>query len=114
MNAFEFVKEKGIEKARAFLDLPEYTIDQLMMLQAGFRVDDLRRIIESFDIVDRLGGIDRVNLISTDRRLGYTHFYLHLNGFYCFLNDRVDYIIPERAISMKSAIQAISDVEACQ
>ncbi|WP_139851329.1 hypothetical protein [Acinetobacter pullicarnis] len=115
MNAFEFVKEKGIGEAKAFLDLPEYTIDQLMMLQAGLCCADLKRIVDSHEIVSKLGGVDRAkrNLISTDRRLGYTHVYLHGNGFYCFLDDYVDYIIPERAIDIKSAIQAIRDVEAC-
>ena len=46
-------------------------------------------------------------------KLGYTHVYLHSNKFYCFLDDSVDYIIPDKAIDIRLALKAIADVESC-
>lgn len=91
MNAFEFVKEKGIDGAKAFLDLHEYTIDQLMMLQAVLRCVDLKRIVESHEIVGAYGGLD-----GAKKKLSKL----------CILR----WITPE----ITELEQAISDVEACQ
>ena len=116
MNAFEFVKNFEIAEAIDKVSDCEYLqCEYFEWLGVEICVADLKRIVDSHGIVSKLGGVDRSkrNLISTDRRLGYTHVYLHGNGFYCFLDDYVDYIIPERAIDIKSAIQAIRDVEAC-
>jgi len=84
-------------------------------VNAMVSVDELKRLVESHDLVESIGGIEKaiLHLIATDRRLGYTHIYLHSNGRYCWLDDYVDYI-PDHAISIKSAIKAIADVEACQ
>lgn len=90
MNAFEFVKEKGIDGAKAFLDLPEYTIDQLMMLQAGLRCVDLKRIVDSHGIVE--GDFESVELAEYEYAV----------------SDSYD---DPYWIRVK---QAISDVEVCQ
>lgn len=90
--------------------------DRFKPRESLINMGDLRRLVESHKAIARLGGLERakLNLISTDRCLGYTHVYLHRNGYYCFLDDCVDYIIPERAIDIKLAIKAIADVEGCQ
>lgn len=68
---------------------------------------DLGKDITYELIVEYLGGYEKakLRLISTDKRLGYTHLYLH-EGRYCFLDDYVDYI-PDCAISIKSALNAL-------
>lgn len=114
MKANEYIKENGLEEACQLLEMGRGFVK--LSDDGGFHTDDLKRLVESHEIVEKLGGLERakLNLISTDRHLGYTHVYLHGNGYYCFLDDRVDYIIPERAIDIKLAIKAIADVEACQ
>lgn len=98
MKATEFVKEKGIGEAKAFLDLPEYTIDQLMMLQAGLRCVDLKRIVDSHGIVES-------HKFPEDDETG-------LDGAHCLLDMYGGYdLVGEKLERLK---QAISDVEACQ
>jgi hypothetical protein len=80
----------------------------------SFHSEQLKQLVESHELVKELGGLEKatLHLISTDKRLGYTHVYLHSNGRYCFLDDYVDFI-PDQAINIKSAIKAIADVKAC-
>jgi len=61
------------------------------------------------NLIERLGGYAKLkpHFITTDAALGYTHVYLHGNSHYCFLDDSVDYIIPERAILIKDVINAL-------
>ena len=77
--------------------------------------DELKRIVESYDLVDELGGFEKakLHLVATDKRLGYTHVYLHENGRYCWLDDYIDHI-PFCAISIDSATKAIADVESVE
>lgn len=60
-------------------------------------------------LIEQLGGYKKLrpHFILTDSALGYTHVYLHGNNHYCFLDDRVDYIIPERAFSVKRVVDAL-------
>ena len=61
------------------------------------------------NLIEQLGGYAKLkpHFITTDAALGYTHVYLHGNSHYCFLDDSVDYIIPERAILIKDVINAL-------
>ncbi|EEY94027.1 hypothetical protein HMPREF0026_01303 [Acinetobacter junii SH205] len=104
-----FFKEWGLEYSRQYVAIGESDGD---ILPWELR---LQKLVDSHDLVEGLGGLERakLNLISSDRRLGYTHVYLHANGRYCFLDDYVDYI-PDCAISIKSATQAISNIESCK
>lgn len=61
------------------------------------------------NLIEQLGGYEKLKLhfITTDSALGYTHVYLHGNNHYCFLDDSVDYIIPDRAILIKDVFRAL-------
>lgn len=60
-------------------------------------------------LIEQLGGYEKARpyLILSDSHVGYTHVYLHGNGLYCFLDENVDYIIPDRAINIKEARKAL-------
>lgn len=58
MNAVEFVKKFGWEEAKKFLNLPIYTIDQLLMLQSGLRCDELQKLVESWELIQSKGGLE--------------------------------------------------------
>lgn len=58
MNAVEFVKKFGWEEAKKFLNLPSYTIDQLLMLQSGLRCDELQKLVESWELIQSKGGLE--------------------------------------------------------
>ncbi|WP_270385638.1 hypothetical protein [Acinetobacter guillouiae] len=51
MSAVEFVKKHGWEEAKKFLNLPSYTIDQLLMLQSGLRCNELQKLVDSWELV---------------------------------------------------------------
>ncbi|WP_312969757.1 hypothetical protein [Acinetobacter gerneri] len=101
MKANEFVKKFGIEKAKEFLDLPSYTVDQLLMLQSGLRCDELQKLVESHELVEKHGG-----LVSSKKYLKFLQSSVDI-GLYHGL-DNVDYKteIPEME-------KAIADVESC-
>ncbi|MFW1829130.1 hypothetical protein [Acinetobacter sp. ULE_I092] len=62
MNAVEFVKKHGWEEAKKFLNLPSYTIDQLLMLQSGLRCNELQKLVESWELVESWGGLEDAKL----------------------------------------------------
>ena len=71
MNAIQFIKEHGVDKAREVVDnhhecyMPEvfkYWSEQLQDYvlapkYASFLVSDLKRLIESVDLINSLGGV---------------------------------------------------------
>ena len=61
------------------------------------------------NIIEQLGGYEKLkpHFALTDRVIGYTHVYLNGNNHYCFLDERVDYIIPDRAILIKDVFDAL-------
>ncbi|WP_446892602.1 hypothetical protein [Acinetobacter sp. NS4_7] len=61
------------------------------------------------NLIEQLGGYEKLkpHFVLTDRAIGYTHVYLHGNNHYCFLDERVDYIIPDRAILIKDVFDAL-------
>lgn len=62
MNAVEFVKKHGWEEAKKFLNLPSYTIDQLLMLQSGLRCNELQKLVDSWELVESWGGLEDAKL----------------------------------------------------
>ena len=78
-------------------------------------IADLKRLVETYDLVNELGGFEKakLHLVATDKHLGYTHVYLHENGRYCWLDDYIDHI-PFCAISIDSATKAITDIESVE
>lgn len=95
MKATEFVKENGIEAAKDFLDLPSYSIDQLLMLQSGLNCKDLKRLVESHELINRFRGIDKAK-----RELK--------------LIEEGSILRCCTAITAEMLRQGIADVEACQ
>ena len=61
MKANEFIKKYGLDEARKFLEVPSYSIDQLMMLRSGLDTRELERLIESHEVVEMLGGLYECN-----------------------------------------------------
>ena len=61
------------------------------------------------NLIEQLGGYEKLkpHFVLTDREIGYTHVYLHGNNHYCFLDERVDYIIPDRAILIKDVFDVL-------
>lgn len=61
------------------------------------------------NLIEQLGGYEKLkpHFLLTDRTIGYTHIYLHGNNHYCFLDESVDYIIPDRAIPIKDVFDAL-------
>ena len=108
MKANEYIKKYGVDCAKEIL------FHNQDLMNIGFFID-LKRLVESHELVERLGGFERAKKAITlsDKKLGYTHVYLHSNKFYCFLDDSVDYIIPDKAIDIRLALKAIADVESC-
>lgn len=62
MNAVEFVQKHGWEEAKKFLNLPSYTIDQLLMLQSGLRCNELQKLVDSWELVESWGGLEDAKL----------------------------------------------------
>lgn len=101
MKATEFVKEYGIDTARecleerpkgwesCYLKLSNFELVKYIPSPLDFiDVDDLKRLVESHELVEKLGGLD-------DARDEY---------FNCVQNNEASSYIA----------QAIADVEACQ
>lgn len=84
MNAFEFVKEKGIEVAKDVV--ADYPYAPTFY---NGSMDDLKRIVESHELVEKCGGLRKVK------------DHIKQGNVYRF---------EEKPLM----VQAISDVEACQ
>ena len=57
MNAIEFVKQNGIEKAKQIVDL--LPISTLINIDGiGVSISDLKQIVDSFEWVEKFGGLD--------------------------------------------------------
>jgi hypothetical protein len=77
MNAINFIKEHGVEKARELLDRlhklgcpddMQITVINGMWHRTanGFTYPDLKRLVESVDLVKRYGGIAEAKTIHQD------------------------------------------------
>ncbi|WP_180109388.1 MULTISPECIES: hypothetical protein [unclassified Acinetobacter] len=110
MKANEFVKylKNGIESAKELMG-----VRPCMLKEMGVDLGDLKRLVESWELVEKLGGLERVKNAINGKHIGYTHFYLHSNNRYVFLDHYVDFI-PDHAQHIGMFNNAIADVESCQ
>ncbi|MBF7687058.1 hypothetical protein [Acinetobacter rathckeae] len=98
MKANEYIKKYGIDEARKFLEVPSYSIDQLMMLKSGVDVREIERLVESHDLLDEIDGIDGAR----DR------IYI------CEIDDCTSFSLGGYVYEISQVKQAIADVESCQ
>lgn len=123
MKANEFVKKFGLVKAievvknRPPVNSSRYRARDnkySATISTGESVStiDLKRLVESHELVETLGGFERVKKAIDGKHIGYTHFYLHSNGRYVFLDHYVDFI-PDHAQHIGMFNKAIADVESC-
>ena len=89
MKANEFVKRFGLERAKQFVNA-DHTAHALVFATTGVSFIDLKRLVESWELVEKLGGLEsaKIELKSVD--------YNSEKDFYDNLK------------------QAIADVESCQ
>ena len=74
MNAIKFIKEHGVEKARgvvaAYHGTPSYTFKEKTgrgySACQSVELSDLKRLVESVDLVKRYGGIAEVKTLHQD------------------------------------------------
>lgn len=102
MKANEFFKKVGIKAVKSYIAAYE---DHL--------TDDLKRLVDSWELVEKVGGLEKVRKAINGKHIGYTHFYLHSNNRYVFLDHYVDFI-PECAQHIGMFNKVIADVESCQ
>jgi hypothetical protein len=111
MKAEQYIRLSGLDKAKRVIASSANALVQCFD-GTTFHVSDLKRLVESVDLVNDLGGMEKLTpyFITTDKRLGYTHVNVAGNGRLCFLDDFCDFI-PEQAISIKRVMEAIADCE---
>ncbi len=116
MNAKEFIQKFGWNDARVCILNCACPEDRWFMrhgdLVSDQDFDDLKHLVESCELVEKLGGLERVKKAIGGKHIGYTHFYLHSNGRYVFLDHYVDFI-PDHAHHIGMLNKAIADVESC-
>lgn len=105
MKANEFIKKYGWDEAKKYLMLHGWK-------NTSFHIR-LKRLVESLELIEKLGGLERGKKAINGKHIGYTHFYLHSNNYYVFLDHYVDFI-PEYAQHIGMFNKAIADVESCQ
>lgn len=116
MKANEFIKKFGVHIADRYVSDCASPDDRWFVhygaLIDGEDFDDLKRLVESHELVETLGGFERVKKAIDGKHIGYTHFYLHSNGRYVFLDHYVDFI-PDHAQHIGMFNKVIADVESC-
>ncbi|MBF7693979.1 hypothetical protein [Acinetobacter pollinis] len=129
MKVNEFIKEYGLDEARKFLEVPSYSIDQLMMLRSGLDTRELERLIESHELVEKMGGLEKSKAIlnrSPSNAESYQDGYyfrtkpefLFHNGFHHWNmttnNGQWFKDLGFNPVLIVDLKQAIADVESCQ
>lgn len=116
MKAKEFIQKFGWNDARVCILNCACPEDRWFMrhgsLVSDQDFDDLKRLVESYELVEKQGGLERVKKAIDGKHIGYTHFYLHSNGRYVFLDHYVDFI-PDHAQHIGMFNKAIAEVESC-
>ena len=107
MKAIEYVKKNGIEKSKIHLD----RMKQERCINSFF--NELKQIIDAFELVEKVGGLERVKSAIDGKHIGYTHFYLHSKGRYVGRDHYVDFI-PDHAHHIGLFNNDINLVEQCQ
>ena len=131
MNAIQFIKDHGVDKAREELkklpnsDVTHMTDDARMFVDENnplldefqrnqikdlICIDDLKRLVESVGIVELLGGIELLKRKIDGKHIGYTHFSINGNGRWIFLDHYIDFI-PDSAYHIGMVNKAIADYE---
>ena len=122
MNAYQFIKEHGVEKAREVVEgapeLAEYysTIDgeyYLIEINA-VNLKQLKRLVESVDLVNNCGGLVIANKITFQKRLRNekaTHFIQHPESQKLIQLLGRNQRKPKEAIKFDLFEQAIADYE---
>lgn len=113
MNAVEFVKKYGWEESQYISSLIMETGENVY----GVEREDLHRLVESYELVESVGGMEIAKKITFQKRLRNdkaTHFIQHSE------NQKLIQLIsrnqkkPESSIEFKKFEQAIAYVEKCQ
>lgn len=129
MKANEFVKKHGLQytinlvrvypiqthitdDGRMFINENTCAEHIRVQLSGLVKIEDLKRLVDSHELVESFGGLERVKKAIDGKHIGYTHFYLHPNDRYVFLDHYVDFI-PDQAQHIGMFNKAIVDVESC-
>lgn len=96
MKANEFIKKYGLDEAIKYLKQCD-GLDHVYMGD-GFYIDDLKRLIESHDLLDEIDGVDGAQ----DR------IYI------CEIDDCTSFSLGGYVYEISRVKQAIADVESCQ
>lgn len=101
MKATEFVKNCGIGEAKRVLNDARGCVGVKLYGKYEFSTDDLKRLVESHELVERCGGLNSLKawVKETKSKLSLAT-YFHCNK-------------PLVLIQIEKAEQAIADVEAC-
>ncbi|WP_151832101.1 hypothetical protein [Acinetobacter ursingii] len=75
-----------------------------------YKLDELKRLVESEGIVELLGGIELLKRKIDGKHIGYTHFSINGNGRWTFLDHYIDFI-PDSAYHIGMVNKAIADYE---
>lgn len=123
MRANDFVKNFGLGEAKEAIGKVAWceTAYCLRLGHGCFKsasdccvdVTDLKRLVESHELVERLGGFERVTKAIEGKHIGYTHFYLDENDRYIFLDHYNDFI-PDHAQHIGMFNKVIADVASCK
>ncbi|WP_335951735.1 hypothetical protein [Acinetobacter beijerinckii] len=144
MNAIKFMKEHGVEKAREVVAKDKFVADLCLITPSGnliyykevkgsfpevtdfgrveltaddylmFDLSDLKRLVESWELVESVGGLEIAKKITFQKRLRNekaTHFIQHTE------NQKLIQLIsrnqkkPESSIEFERFEQAIADYE---
>ena len=105
MKANELVKAMGLNAVKQFLENDNIRTKEMH--------DELKRIVESYELIEKLGGLKKVKQAIDGKHIGYTHFYQHSNGHFCFLDHYCDFI-PDHASHIGMVNKAIADVESVE
>lgn len=62
MKANEFVKKFGLERAKQFVNA-DHTAHALVFATTGVSFIDLKRLIESHELVEKVGGMDKAKML---------------------------------------------------
>lgn len=109
-DAVKYFQKNGLQRSKELVEMGF----GFCSLEDGlsFHTDQLKQLVESHEVVEKHGGFERVKKAIDGKHIGYTHFYLHSNGRYVFLDHYVDFI-PDHAQHIGMFNKAIADVESC-
>lgn len=128
MKANEFVKKYGIEAAKdlwcgAFdlynnnLQILNGMVCSISGNQFLFELIDIKRLVESHELIEKLGGLDVCKKIMFQKRLRQpkaTHVLQHHENKKLIQFFSTNQSKPNGSVMLDAIEQAIADVESCQ